>query len=224
MKKDLLLLLHDGESTPGSTTEWCDSRKISYRIENAAKLGWFHDPSADDYRGVIIFGGNMQAWEEDKHPWLRKEKRLICDFVGKGKGAFGVCLGVQLLADCQGGEAYPLGRWHIGWDPCTAGAQDLMPLHWHSSGFKPPPGASLLAWDKEGLSLGYRSSPLVLGYQFHTEINAKRLEEALQNWKPNLDGRVATPEQIRNDAERNMAALKAWYFRELDAWWKELPK
>lgn len=223
-KAKLLLLLHDDKSTPGTTTAWCDSRGVAFEIRNAAKFSLLNHPRAADYRGLIVFGGNMEAWEEDKHPWLRREKSLLCDFVHGGKGVFGICLGTQLLASCLGGRAYPLCEWRIGWGPCSleGGAGALTPLHWHSSTFQLPEGAELLAWDATGLKLGFALSPRVLGYQFHTEINPERLEEALKNWKPELKGRVDEPAEIRAGAERSMPALREWYFAELDRWWAAL--
>jgi GMP synthase (glutamine-hydrolysing) len=40
----------------------------------------------------------MGALDEDQHPWLVDEKRLIADAVLSGLPFWGVCLGVQLLA------------------------------------------------------------------------------------------------------------------------------
>lgn len=224
--KDLLLLLHDEESTTGTTAEWCESRGVSYEIRNAAKIGFFSHPHAKNYRGVIVFGGNMQTWEEEKHPWLKSEKKLLREFAESGKGIFGICLGAQLLADTHGGRVYPLGEWQIGWGPCQLAGRpgSLTPLHWHSSTFDPPPEGELLAWNKEGTKLGLRLSPRVLGYQFHTEIDPKRLEVAMENWKPNLEGDVDDPAKIRADAARHMDELKRWYFAELDAWFAAIPK
>ena len=48
MKKDLLLLLHDEVSTTGTTAEWCELRKVSYCIENAALFSDKNQPRAGD--------------------------------------------------------------------------------------------------------------------------------------------------------------------------------
>ncbi len=62
-------------------------------------------PDPDGFDGLIVMGGPMQVWEEEKHPWLVDEKAAIREAVsGRGMPCLGVCLGHQLLADALGGE------------------------------------------------------------------------------------------------------------------------
>ena len=48
-------------------------------------------------------GGPMNVWEEDRYPWLIKEKLFIKNWVLKlEKPFFGICLGHQLLGEALG--------------------------------------------------------------------------------------------------------------------------
>ena len=38
-------------------------------------------PALDPYDALIVMGGPMDVFEEDKHPWLVAEKRAIRDWV-----------------------------------------------------------------------------------------------------------------------------------------------
>ena len=66
------------------------------------------DPMPDwrEFAGLVVMGGPMGAYEEDAHPWLRDEKRLIRDAAEAGHPVWGVCLGAQLLAAALGANVY----------------------------------------------------------------------------------------------------------------------
>jgi len=38
-------------------------------------------PPLDGFDALWVMGGPMDVWQEDKHPWLKDEKRLIQDAV-----------------------------------------------------------------------------------------------------------------------------------------------
>ena len=62
------------------------------------------DPLPDwrAFDAIVAMGGPMGAVEDDEHPWLVDEKRLIAEAVRSGLPFWGVCLGVQLLAASLG--------------------------------------------------------------------------------------------------------------------------
>ena len=47
---------------------------------------------------VIVLGGDMNTDEEDAHPFLADERRLLGRCVADGVPVLGICLGAQLLA------------------------------------------------------------------------------------------------------------------------------
>ncbi len=58
------------------------------------------DPLPDwrEFAATIVMGGPMGAYEEDAHPWLAEEKRVLGAAARAGHPVWGVCLGAQLLA------------------------------------------------------------------------------------------------------------------------------
>jgi len=72
-------------------------------------------PPLDGFDALWVMGGPMDVWQEDAHPWLRDEKRLIQDAVQeRGMPFLGLCLGHQLLAEALGGAAGPSKTPEIG--------------------------------------------------------------------------------------------------------------
>ena len=76
-------------------------------------------PSADDFDAIVAMGGPMSVNDEDEHPWLRDEKRLIGDAVRAGMPFWGACLGVQLLAASLGARVYAGSEPEVGLLPVT---------------------------------------------------------------------------------------------------------
>src|SRR5262252_8110680 len=54
--------------------------------------------SIGEAAGLIVMGGPMGVYEQDRYPFLQDEIRLIETALGKDKPVLGICLGSQLLA------------------------------------------------------------------------------------------------------------------------------
>jgi GMP synthase (glutamine-hydrolysing) len=141
------------------------------------------DPLPDwrEFAGTIVMGGPMGAYQDDAHPWLTDEKRMLCEAVEAAHPVWGVCLGAQLLAAALGAAVYPGPEAEVGLldvelteagaaDPVFAGAPSTFPtLQWHGDTFDLPPGATLLA-----SSPAYANQAFVYArayaLQFHLEV------------------------------------------------------
>ncbi len=140
------------------------------------------------YAAIVVMGGAMGAYEDDEHPWLAAEKRLIAEAVGAGRPYWGVCLGAQLLAASLGARVTPGPRAELGvlpveltaaaaQDPVFAAApQSFATLQWHGDTYELPPGAVRLAGSRQ-----YEQQAFALGrayaLQFHLEVTAELAEE-----------------------------------------------
>jgi len=72
-------------------------------------------PSSFDW--LIIMGGPMNIYEEERYAWLAEEKEFIKKAVYGGKIVLGICLGAQLISDVLGGLVTKNRYKEIGWFP-----------------------------------------------------------------------------------------------------------
>lgn len=140
-------------------------------------------PDWREFAGIVVMGGPMGAYEDDRLPWLIPEKRLIGDAVSAGKPLWGVCLGAQLLAASLGAAVAPGPVPEVGMlsvrrteaarrDPVFRHLpDDFITLQWHSDTYELPAGATQLA-----RSDAFEQQAFVFhrayGVQFHLEVTA----------------------------------------------------
>jgi GMP synthase-like glutamine amidotransferase len=143
-------------------------------------------PPVDGFDLLIIMGGTASVYEQDKFPWLIKEKQFIQKAIEQGKKILGICLGAQLLADALDGRVYRGIYKEIGWLPVVFNLKGLPQLdyfppvmevfHWHGDTFDIPHGATLI-----GSTIGIENQGFVFGnniiaLQFHCEMNLEQLQ------------------------------------------------
>ncbi len=149
-------------------------------------------PDIDDFDWLVIMGGSMNIYEEEKYPWLREEKNFIAEAIASKKIVLGVCLGSQLIADVLGGRVSKNKYKEIGWLPVSLTADagnspvfSTLPgrftaFHWHGDTFKIPPGAVRIA-ESEGCANQAFEYGRVIGLQFHIEYSVDSINLMLQN-------------------------------------------
>jgi GMP synthase-like glutamine amidotransferase len=145
-------------------------------------------PPTEDFDALIVMGGPMSVNDDASLPWLRLEKKLIADFVERGRPYWGVCLGAQLLAASLGARVYEGSSPEVGVLPIDvepAGRLDpvfsalpsrFLALQWHGDTFDLPSGAILLASSPAYRHQAFRWGR-AYGLQFHLEVSADDLFE-----------------------------------------------
>lgn len=149
--------------------------------------------TVEGLRAVCLLGGPMGAEDEEDHPFLVAERRLLAAALEAGIGILGICLGAQLLALVAGGRLQPLAQAEggrvreVGWGPVSFrfGADDadlaaavpdcLDVVHWHGDTFTLPPGAVHLAATTVCRNQAFRCGRRAFGLQFHLEYDRASL-------------------------------------------------
>ena len=176
----LLVLQHHPEEHPGIFREFLEADGIAW---DAVELDAGEAiPALDGYDALWSFGGPMDVWQEDEHPWLKKEKAVIREAVAeRGLPFLGVCLGHQLLAEALGGRVGPAPS-EVGVmaveptaegrsDPVLAMTDEIAALQWHSAGvLELPPGGVALAQSPLCPVQALRWGARAYGIQYHTEV------------------------------------------------------
>jgi GMP synthase-like glutamine amidotransferase len=143
-------------------------------------------PDLEHFDLLVVMGGPMDVWEEDRHPWMTREKAAIRRWVSELDRPFlGVCLGHQLLADALGGEVRPMEAPEVGvvrLDLTPEAAVDPLfstfppsvdGLQWHGAQVtRLPPHSTLLASNECCAVQAFRVGRRAWGVQFHVEVLA----------------------------------------------------
>lgn len=198
----------------GSIEPW--AKDMSYEITSTRFFSKNLFPNLDDIDWLIIMGGPMGIYEEDKYPWLSAEKNYIEQAIIKGKIVLGISLGAQLIAGVLGAKVYPNKYKEIGWFPIqktrhTAKTRlaDFLPkkidaFHWHGDTFDNPPGAIHIAKSVACENQGFIFDDHVIGLQFHLEIIEQGARDLIENCEDEIpEGPfVQTPAAILADKKR----------------------
>jgi GMP synthase (glutamine-hydrolysing) len=226
-----LVVQHIACEPPGSYED--ELRARGYTLERIEIDEGERLPDWREFTGLIVMGGPMGAYEDDRLPWLTAEKALLADAVRSGMPMWGACLGAQLLAASLGAHVTPGPRAEVGVlavQRTAAGAEDpvfaVLPdkfdaLQWHADTYELPTGARQLARSDayEQQAFVYRRA---YGVQFHLEVGiglatewgevpayAASLEAILgRGALPRLIGEVGEREQEMTELARRL--FGAW--------------
>ncbi|MGC1394924.1 MAG: type 1 glutamine amidotransferase [Coleofasciculaceae cyanobacterium] len=150
-------------------------------------------PSLEKSDFLIVMGGPMNIYEEDKYPWLINEKKFIEQAIKHDKIVLGICLGSQLIADVLGAKVFPNPEPEIGWFPIqlTAAAQSsnifkelpkqLTVFHWHGDTFELPQGATLMASSTGCQNQAFIYGEKVIGLQCHLESTKSSVQKLIEH-------------------------------------------
>lgn len=173
-------------------------------------------PAQSDFDWLVVMGGPMNIYQEDKYPWLATEKQFIRDAIGSGKVVIGICLGAQLIADVIGGKVTKNPYIEIGWfkirlkDETRSSPlfsflpEEPMVFHWHGDTFSTlPDDAVPLAENDACPHQAFRYKERVFGFQFHMESTRRTIESLVNNCSEEMvpGDFVQTPEELLSNLE-----------------------
>ena len=170
-------------------------------------------PELADCDLLVVLGGPIGAYEEDKYPFLADEIAVIEKRLNFARPALGICLGAQLFARALNARVFPGPAKEIGWAPVTLTSQGkrsplkslegVPVLHWHGDTFDLPEGAELLASTGICQNQAFSYGKSTLAFQFHPEASAKGFERWLIGHAVEISGATGVSvNKLRSDTAR----------------------
>jgi GMP synthase (glutamine-hydrolysing) len=142
---------------------------------------------------LIMMGGPMGVYEQDRHPWIACQLRRLARRLEADRPTLGVCLGAQMIAAALGADVHAGPCKEVGFHPVRlhpaagttplARLEDVPVLHWHGDTFTLPEGVELLASSHLYDHQAFRRGPNLLALQFHAEMGEdERFGEWVRQW------------------------------------------
>jgi GMP synthase-like glutamine amidotransferase len=142
------------------------------------------------YSHIVILGGTVSAYEDDRYSFLQTEFKLLETAIAHQIPLLGICLGAQILARVLGAHVYrgESGR-EAGWcdlQLTERGQQDALfqsfpdrfkVFESHQDTFELPPQCVHLATSSMYPNQAFRYGNTVWALQFHLEMDAQALSD-----------------------------------------------
>lgn len=187
----VLVVEHQADCPAGWVGEWLAEAGSAVDVRRPYRGEELPEDLAR-HGGLVVLGGSMDAYADDRYPWLTEVRQLVRFAAEERVPTLGICLGHQLAAVALGGKVHknPLGQQigllEIGWtdaaadDPLLGAVRDArIAVQWnHDVVAVLPPGGEVLARTPAGEIQAARLAPTVWGVQSHPEVG----EEIVTVW------------------------------------------
>lgn len=229
---NVLIIKHVDIEGPGLVEACLTEEKIPYHIINLGTGDRFL--KVDDLSHLVILGGPMNVYEEDRYPFLKNEDLFIKEAIQRGKSVLGICLGAQLIAKALGAKVFKAPLKEIGWYDVSLtedGSKDSLFSHlpktlsvfqWHEDTFEMPNAGKLIATSTSVPHQAFKYGENAYGLQFHLEVTEKMIREWMESYELEFDGSqppllsklkilTETERKIETHKKRGMSFLKRFF-------------
>jgi GMP synthase-like glutamine amidotransferase len=197
----VLLVQNTARSRPGRLPGWLAEEQVGAAVVQGPDLPEDLAGLPGPVDGIVLLGGGLMPDEDERAPFLARERALAREAMAAGVPLLGVCLGAQLIAHVAGGRVTPrsgetergscaitlldaaaddalLGG--LAADPAGrpdgGGRGELRMIENHRDSITVlPPGAVHLATSAACRVQAFRLGATAWGVQFHPEVSAERL-------------------------------------------------
>ncbi|MER9344905.1 glutamine amidotransferase [Mesorhizobium sp. M0601] len=220
----IVVICHDEEFGDDRVTTFFRGRNVEPQFVMPFKGETLGDVD-DGVVGTVVHGGRFNVFDDDKHPFLKDEKKWVDQCLKRNVPTLGICLGSQIVANVLGAAVGPLpaepGEFGYYELTATEAGKEYFPdrlhvteSHWHQ--FDVPRGADLLAGSQLFPNQAFRYGRQAFAFQFHSEVTPT-IFRRWQRENKNYDRPGAQP---REEQDRLMAihdrAQHAWFMGFLD--------
>jgi GMP synthase-like glutamine amidotransferase len=194
---NVLIVKHIEIEGPGLIEDCLKHEKISYQILTLnSSVGL---PKPNDFSHIVILGGPMNVYEEDRYPFLREEDFFIKEAIQRGKSILGICLGSQLIAKALGARVLKAPVKEIGWhdvsltrigsiDPIFSRLPKTFSVfQWHEDTFDIPHRSTLIATSSLIPYQAFRYGENAYGLQFHLEVTQEMIRGWIETYKEEFE-------------------------------------
>lgn len=216
----ILCIVNDKYSPPGVVGDQLEALGSTLEVISPHAGGHLPDRLPDDVGGLIVLGGIMHAFEDDKYPRLADITRLMAEAHETRVPVLGICLGAQLLARALGQGRVTMAAYEFGFVPLektVAGRSDALLrdvdvpeiMQGHEDNFTLPDGAELLLTGDFCRNQAFRAGPSSYGFQCHFEVTQDLIMEWVRQARTALADRLGDDPQgfldtIVSDAPRKL--------------------
>ena len=157
---------------------------------------------------LIMMGGPMGVYEQDRHPWIGCQLRRLAMRLEADRPTLGVCFGAQMMASALGATVFPGPAKEVGFHPVQVHehaadsplrhVRDVPVLHWHGDTFTKPEGAEFLASTSLYEHQAFRRGRNQLALQFHAEMGEDpRFDAWIDQWPEAVVEAGGCPQALR---------------------------
>jgi len=235
----ILCIVNDKYSPPGFVGDQLEALGSTLILISPHAGEDLPDRLPDDIGGLIVLGGIMHAFEDDKFPKLADISRLMGEAHAAGVPVLGICLGAQLLARALGQGRVTMPAYEFGFVPLEktpAGQTDALLrdiavpeiMQGHEDNFTLPDGAELLLSGEFCRNQAFRAGPSSYGFQCHFEVTEDLIVEWVRQARTALADRLGDDPQgfldkVVADAPEKLPDA-AEFAKEVTTRWLELAR
>lgn len=211
---------------PATIADWANEKSFTISYTKIFQQAFF--PPIASFDMLVIMGGIMGVYEEDKYAWMKTEKEFIKKSIAEKKKVLGICLGAQFISEALGAKVFSHTKKEIGWFEVEKVSshklikklpQTFTTFHWHGDTFTLPDNAIHLFKTNACAQQGFVYINHVAGLQFHMEINEDLLNSMAENERTELikADYVQTETRIKQQVSKYISRQKKYMYDFLEA-------
>ncbi len=224
----VLIVQHVAPEPPGLIRQALERRGLDCRVVRVDRGERI--PRTLRAAGLVVMGGPMGVYQQDRYPHLADELRLLADAATRGRPILGICLGSQLLAAALGARVYPAPAKEIGWhevrllpeasqDALFAGIpRSFWAFHWHGDVFDLPAGAVPLASSARTRVQAFRAGGTAYGVLCHLEVDREQVKAMSAAFSGELVEQGIEPSALLEGADAWLPRLAEIGLAVFDRW------